>query len=129
MHLTLVVLLVLIPSITTLKCYICNSNEDPKCTSTNADDLAAFARDCTVPVEPYCRTITQTVNTDKSIVRTCGSRVTSKSCYKTAGLNSANVCSCNSDLCNSAPKFNQPQQIMTILSSIFVMATALIMLR
>ncbi|CAF1680348.1 unnamed protein product [Rotaria magnacalcarata] len=129
MHLTLVVLLILIPSITTLKCYVCNSNDDPRCLNTNAEDLKVFGQECGISVDPYCRTITQTVNKDKSIVRACGSKITSKSCYKTAGLNSANVCSCNYDLCNSAPKFNQPQQIMTILSSIIVMATSLIMLR
>ncbi|CAF1025193.1 unnamed protein product [Rotaria sordida] len=127
MHLTLIVLVALIPSITTLKCFVCNSNEHPTC--ANAGELNIFQKECNVTVEPHCRTITQTVNQEKSVVRACGSKATTKSCYKTAGFNNANVCSCNTELCNNAPNFNRQQQIMTILSSIIVVAITMIMLR
>ncbi|CAF2605280.1 unnamed protein product [Rotaria sp. Silwood2] len=127
MYLTLIILVALIPSITTLQCYVCNSNDNPEC--TDVSNLASFAKTCNETIDPYCRTISQTINEVKSIVRACGSKASLKSCYKTAGFNNANVCSCNVDLCNKAPNFNRQQQIMTILSSIIIVATTMVMLR
>jgi len=128
MQLTFFILLALIPSITTLQCYVCNSNENPKCAS--GENLDDFKHQCSPAPEPYCRKIVQTVNKATSIVRTCGSKIGAKSCYKTAGTNSASVCSCNLDFCNNAPSFNrQQQQMMTIFSSIVVLAITMIVLR
>jgi len=127
MKLTFIILLALIPSITTLQCYVCNSNEDPTC--ANGENLNKFKQQCYQTVEPYCRKISQTVNKETSIVRACGSKIGAKACYKTAGLNHANVCSCNTDLCNNAPNFNRQQQMMTILSSIVAVAITMIVLR
>ena len=91
--------------------------------------LTKFAAQCSETVDPHCRTITQMVNKEKSVVRLCGSKASSKSCYKTAGINNANVCSCNTDLCNSAPSFNRYQQAMTVASSLIFMAISIILLR
>ncbi|CAF1011734.1 unnamed protein product [Adineta steineri] len=129
MQLTLIVLLVLIPSITTLKCYVCNSNEKSACASDGKLN-EKLTQTCPSNMEdPYCRKMVQTVNGDTSIVRSCGSKIGSKECYKTPGVNTANVCSCKTDLCNNAPSFNRQQQMMTILSSFIVVATAMIFLR
>jgi len=127
MKLTFIILLALIPSITTLQCYVCNSNEDSNC--ANGENLTKFKQQCYQTTDPYCRKIVQTVNKETSIVRTCGSKIGAKSCYKTAGINNANVCSCNTDFCNNAPSFNRQQQMMTILSSIVVIAITMIVLR
>ena len=73
------------PTITTLKCYVCNENENAACADETA--LAKFATECQEKNEPYCRKISQTVNGKNTVVRTCGSKTGSKSCYKTAGKN------------------------------------------
>ncbi|CAF1119739.1 unnamed protein product [Rotaria sp. Silwood1] len=127
MHLTYILLIALIPSITSLRCYVCNSNDNPQC--TNGTQLSTFEQECKETIEPHCRTISQTINDIKSIVRACGSKASAKTCYKTAGVNNANVCSCNTDLCNHAPNFNRQYKIMTILSSIIIVAITMVMLR
>lgn len=76
---------ILVPTITTLKCYVCNENESPSCADESA--LAKFVSECKETVDPHCRKISQTVNEKTTIVRTCGSKTGSKSCYKTAGKN------------------------------------------
>ncbi len=100
----------LVPSITTLKCYVCNSNENSKCSA--GETLEEFKIQCPSVTDPYCRKIVQTSNDEKinatkikkkqcilfllvnketSVVRTCGSKIGAKSCYKTAGTNSVRI--------------------------------------
>ncbi|CAF0817981.1 unnamed protein product [Rotaria sp. Silwood1] len=124
---TFVILTVLIPSVINLECYICNSNDNEDCASNNLPDK--YIHNCDVNVEPYCRTILQTIDEKKSIVRTCGSKAGSKSCYKTIGKNTANVCSCNTNLCNNAISLNQQRRIITVISSITILAIPMIILR
>ena len=76
---------ILVPTITTLKCYVCNENESPSCADESA--LTKFATECKETVDPHCRKISQIVNDKTTVVRTCGSKTGSKSCYKTAGKN------------------------------------------
>ncbi|CAF0859496.1 unnamed protein product [Adineta ricciae] len=127
----LVLFLALIPTITTLQCYQCNSLEDAACADAEGDNLAKFAQNCPQPssADLYCRKIVQIVNKEKSIVRSCGLKKGTKDCYKTAGVNHASVCSCQGDLCNSAPSSNRQQQWMTIVSSIMVVAVSMIFVR
>lgn len=49
-----------VPSITTLKCYVCNSVNDADCANPNT--LSAFEKLCTESVDPHCRTISQSGN-------------------------------------------------------------------
>ncbi|UJR36165.1 hypothetical protein I4U23_028899 [Adineta vaga] len=125
--LSFVILILLIPYVTSLKCYVCNSNEDPACDFD--DQLSNFAKQCPEKEDPYCRKISQKVDGYMSIIRACGSKIGSKLCYKTAGTHTANVCSCNDDLCNTAVTFNGPQRFMTILSSVVAITITLILLR
>ncbi|CAF2387014.1 unnamed protein product [Rotaria sp. Silwood2] len=126
--LTFVILFVLIPSVISLECYFCNSNDDENCASDNIPD--GYKHHCNVTSEPYCRKIAQTIDNIKSVVRTCGTKSGSKSCYKTAGKNTASVCSCNTNYCNNAISFNQQQQkVMTMISSIIILAITMIFLR
>ncbi len=53
----------LVPSITSLQCYVCNSNEDPNCASDG--NLDAFKQQCSQTNDPYCRKIVQTSNDEK----------------------------------------------------------------
>ena len=50
----------LVPSITALKCYFCNSAENPQCNDVSS--LASFEDECHVSNDPYCRVVTQTGN-------------------------------------------------------------------
>ncbi|CAF0822988.1 unnamed protein product [Adineta steineri] len=122
-----VVLLALIPSITTLNCYVCNSNKDFGCLTDS--NLAQFESQCSDTEDPYCRKIVQTVDSMTSVVRACGSKTGAKSCYKTAGNNHASVCSCNIDLCNTAANLNGQQRFMMIIQSIAALIITMMLLR
>lgn len=47
-----------VPSIGSLQCYVCNSNEDASC--AEGHDLNKFVQTCKETVQPYCRKIDQT---------------------------------------------------------------------
>ncbi|CAF1046393.1 unnamed protein product [Adineta ricciae] len=125
--LSFVILILLIPYVSSLKCYVCNSNEDPTC--ADSDNLGKFVKQCPQREDPYCRKIVQRVDQETSIVRTCGSKVGTKLCYKTAGTHTASVCSCDEELCNTAVTYNVQQRFMTILSSITTLIITMILLR
>jgi hypothetical protein len=57
----------LVPSITALKCYECNSNVNPECES--GENLKKFEKTCSPVDDPHCRKIVQTGNDDKIIRR------------------------------------------------------------
>jgi hypothetical protein len=48
----------LVPSITSLKCYVCNSLENLNCEKETTLQ-ESFKQQCTQTVEPYCRKIDQ----------------------------------------------------------------------
>ncbi len=48
----------LVPSVISLQCYVCNSNEDKNCADEN--NLGKFIQTCKQTIEPYCRKIDQT---------------------------------------------------------------------
>lgn len=48
----------LVPSVISLKCYVCNSNEHKLCGSES--NLNSFIQTCKQKVEPFCRKIEQT---------------------------------------------------------------------
>ncbi len=56
----------LVPSITTLDCYVCNSNENSNC--ANAGSLDKFKERCPSTPDSYCRKIVQTGN-EKNILK------------------------------------------------------------
>lgn len=47
-----------VPSVGSLQCYVCNSNEDAGC--ADGDDLKRFVQTCKETAQPYCRKIDQT---------------------------------------------------------------------
>ncbi|UJR09938.1 hypothetical protein I4U23_014160 [Adineta vaga] len=98
--LSVILLLALIPCITTLRCYQCNTIENADC--GDSEKLAPFEQEC---------------------------RKGNKDCYKTAGANTASVCSCQEDRCNTAPSFNRQQQWMAIFSSIILVAISMVIVR
>ncbi|CAF0954584.1 unnamed protein product [Rotaria magnacalcarata] len=125
------ILFVLIPLISTetsnLNCYVCNSNVDEGCDGDSVPDV--YKVECSARTNPYCRKIIQTVDEQKSVVRTCGSKVGSKSCYKTPGKNNAQVCSCDFDFCNQATSLNRQERIMTMMSSIIILTITMLIIR
>jgi hypothetical protein len=53
----------IVPSITTLKCYVCNSLENEKC-ANEGNLVESFKQTCPQTTEPYCRKIDQTSNNE-----------------------------------------------------------------
>ncbi len=47
----------LVPSVISLQCYFCNSNENKACEDRN--NLNNFKSTCNITVQPYCRKINQ----------------------------------------------------------------------
>ncbi|CAF0740084.1 unnamed protein product [Didymodactylos carnosus] len=127
----IVLLCVLVSSVNSaesLECYECNSNENEACSNGDAASLSPFKATC-AQEKPYCRKIVQTVQKKTSIVRACGSGLGNRACYKTAGQNSANVCSCNSNLCNHAGIDLKQNRILTFISSIIFILVTMLLLR
>lgn len=57
----------LAPSVISLQCYVCNSNQDKNCADGN--DFTNFIQTCSETMEPYCRKIDQIGRRNKRITQ------------------------------------------------------------
>ena len=99
-----------------IKCYECNSAEDPDCMDPFVDEpindgekpkvkdaAKGFLNDC--PAEAnLCRKTDQYVRGEASVIRSCATEEYKNECYKTV-LEEYNTlsCTCKEDECNHAP--------------------------
>jgi len=122
-----ILLLCLVDQGTGIKCYKCNSYEDPLCVDPfshpNGDikSMGDHEEECdadTPEKEHFCRKIYQNVRGEERVIRGCGWIKDDKQrpCYTTV-LEEYNteVCQCDTELCNSATLSSI--SVLTILSS------------
>ncbi|XP_065219272.1 uncharacterized protein LOC135844831 [Planococcus citri] len=111
------IIMTLIPSASSIKCFECNSNIDKNCSLKIPPDY--LIRDCARNPEgiayEMCRKITQTIDfevnglkPDHRVIRSCAYErhqgdAKSKDCYQRSGFGGRQeVCSCQADLCNNS---------------------------
>ncbi|KAK3922848.1 Protein quiver [Frankliniella fusca] len=123
-----------LPSVSSIRCFECNSVKDPYCKDLKANDTAslAYLKDCkdTVMPEgavPFCRKIVQTVLAvgDRRVIRRCGYEKSTKPCYHVDDEDHAEVvCQCFEEACNGAPGRGAGPVLLLLASLAAAVSTA-----
>lgn len=136
-----IVVICAIPSVLSLKCYICNNLNDGKGCGHGNDADSALIKDCSEQAHEdgqhnieykICRKIVTWIDFDvnnntatERIVRKCG-YLESKydnDCYYRGGFGGRQqVCSCNTDGCNSGFTFRANHLLMGAAAAIILLA-------
>ncbi|GLV34675.1 uncharacterized protein CBL_09155 [Carabus blaptoides fortunei] len=99
-----------------LQCYECNSHNDSRCADLMPPD--SLKTECSKMIDGHatklCRKITQIIEfevnglpPDSRVIRSCGwdDSTYKNKCYHRSGFGGRQeVCACDSDFCNSAPR-------------------------
>ncbi|XP_045446992.1 uncharacterized protein LOC123655200 [Melitaea cinxia] len=113
-------------------CYDCNSAFDPRC-GERFDPFSLGVVNCSLkdppehiePVEPtFCRIIKMEIYGNVRIVRQCGylkEESEEHTCRKQTGNGEVFVtyCTCDTDLCNGAPKIHKNMALILAVSLIY----------
>ncbi|XP_065072603.1 uncharacterized protein LOC135696988 [Ochlerotatus camptorhynchus] len=126
---SLVVVLTFIDRADALKCYRCNSFDNPDCLGEpdpsgvkNLTKLEQFLRECypdETGREPFCRKISVTILNNKHhrVIRECGYERSKTDCYVADNEDHLEtVCQCWKDQCNRAERLELGAGLMTAVA-------------
>jgi len=133
----------ILPSVFSLKCFICNNKDDGKACGHGTDVDPSFNKDCDTQAHEdgqhgikytMCRKIVTWIDFDvnnntatERIVRKCGyleSKYTND-CYYRGGFGGRQqVCTCTVDGCNSGFTFRANHALMTVAATITILLAA-----
>ncbi|EEB17547.1 conserved hypothetical protein [Pediculus humanus corporis] len=124
----IIIILILINSGQSLKCFVCRSDKDKACIGEDSNLDSKFSVQCpgksNSSSQAYCRKIKQKLRFkeegDYTYIRECAYEKSSRPCYhfKYIELATQEICECDSELCNRG--YLIIPKIQTLIMTFFV---------